>query len=76
MRVLLESIIIKMLKAKDILVQFSHIKSLPQRRKERQKFAKDLSIEELKNLIENFERQGSKTAWDLISHLITSKLSD
>lgn len=63
-----------MSKMRDILTQFSQIKSLPQRRKEGQKIARDLSIKDLKNLIEDLERQGSKTAWDLISHLITPEL--
>ncbi len=57
-----------------LLTQFSQIKSLPQRRKEGQRIAKSLEVEELKELIENLEKEGSKSAWDLISHLITPAL--
>ncbi len=57
-----------------LLQQLSQIKSLPQRRKEGQKIAKSLDAEGLKELIEKLEKEGSKTAWDLISHLISPAL--
>ncbi len=57
-----------------LLQQFSQIPSLPQRREKGQKFAKSLDNEELKGLIERLGKEGSKTAWDLMSHLITPAL--
>jgi len=63
-----------MVSVTSLLTHFKSLKSLPQRRQEGQKLAQSLSIPELNNLITQLTQEGTKTAWDLIAHLITDKL--
>ena len=62
------------MKAKELLQEFETIKSLPIRRKKGQQIAKSVSVDQLWDLIKDLKRIGTKSAWDLIAHLITDKL--